>query len=210
MLRLTTRKGPSKEFLHFLPALAQVAHVVGFYMLDGSKQAFLDDGRGRDLIRTILDAAVVLSFASYSVAGLMLLGRYRAWLLVSRSDAELWALGWIRNLLIIVLLTLAGFVAIRAWTWAFGRPDVFDLYWFNLWIGGVAVYLGVEGRRYAERPFPNIDEATDGAGWLVAGAWIESFGTRPSARHQHVAPLEGYQPRAGPQLSRHDQRDART
>lgn len=159
--RLTIGTGLPKPFPHFVPALAQLAYVVGFYLLPRNGQAVLDDGRGKDVLRAALDTAVLVSFAAYSFAGLRALARYRTWLGKSRSDPEVWALGWIRNLLVVVLITLAAFTIVRAQTWLFGRPDVFELFPFNLWIAAVAVYLGVEGRRFADRPFPHIDDISE-------------------------------------------------
>jgi len=156
--RLTHGAGEPRAWLHFVPAAIQLAYLIGFLALPAHVRNVLDDGRGRDWVRGLLEAAVLISLAAYSSAGLRLLGPYRAWLSQTRSDEDLYAARWIRNLLAVLLVTLAGQAAIRAWGWLAGRLDVFDVYGFYLWLAAIGVYLGIEGRRYADRRFPHLTE----------------------------------------------------
>lgn len=154
--RLTRADGGPRAWLHLVPAFIQFAYLIAFFFLPLRWQAVLDDGRGKDAVRALLEAGVLVSLVAYSLAGLRLLRRYSAWLVQTRSDADLYAGRWIRNLLAFLLITLAGQAALRVWALAVGRLDVFDVYGFYLWLAAIGVYLGVEGRRFADRRFPQM------------------------------------------------------
>lgn len=175
--RLTEGRTPARAWLHFLPAGLQALYLIGLFVAPEPVRAPLTDGRGRDPIGPLLQLALPLSLAAYAVADLKLMGRYRRWIVQARSDADQYAARWVRNVLIVLIVTAAGETAIRAAVLSGRRVDLFDVYPFYLWLLAVGAYLGVEARRYLERPFPAmatepaIERATAAEkDWMALGA----------------------------------------
>jgi AraC-like DNA-binding protein len=110
---------------------------------------------GGDPLGPLWEAAVLLSLTGYGLGCLGALHRYRLWLVEHRADDDVWAGHWIRAVLLGLLAGLAGQAAYWGYAFLSARPDVFDLYPFHLGLAGVGVYLGMEGRRFGDRPFPH-------------------------------------------------------
>ena len=85
---LATGRAPARERLHFLPALAQFCYLATLLLVPEPARTAWKDHVHDDVVKPLIEAAVLLSLAGYAVAGLALLRRYRAWLAQARSDAE--------------------------------------------------------------------------------------------------------------------------
>lgn len=152
--RLTSGRAPSRAWLHFLPAGLQGLYLAGVFFAPESVRAPLTDGRARGPLDQALQVALPLSLAAYAAAGLVLMGRYRTRALQARSDVDQFAARWVRNVLVVLVLSAAGEALVRAAVLAGRRVDVFDVYPFHVWLLATGAYLGVEARRFLERPFP--------------------------------------------------------
>jgi AraC-like DNA-binding protein len=179
--RLVVGRTPRRLWLHFLPVGLQALYLVALYLAPDSLRAPLIDGRGRDPIAAALRLALPVSLVVYAAANLGLLGRYRRWVVQARSDADLLAAPWIRNLLVVLIVTALGEAAIRAADLLGLRANMFDVYPFYVWLLAAGCYFGVEARQYLERPFPPIttDAAVDeqvvepGKDWAALGEqWL--------------------------------------
>lgn len=159
--RLTAGRPPGRAWLHFLPAGLQAVYLIGLYAAPEGMRLPWTDGRGRDPIAALLQLTLPLSLAAYAFAALQLRIRYRVWAEQARSDADQFAARWVRNVLILLIVTAAGEAVIRAAVLSGRRVDAFDVYPFHLWLLAMGAYLGVEARRFLDRPFPAMAHAPD-------------------------------------------------
>ena len=107
----------------------------------------------------LLNVATLVSLAGYGWASLRRYRAYRAWLEHNRADGETFDPRWIRNALVAVMIAGSvwlGFVIARLINPA---HDYFDDFWLYAGIGLLAIYLGVEGWRHANSPFPAMATA---------------------------------------------------
>lgn len=182
-----TGKPPPRLWLHLLPAAAQLAYLAGLSLAPEAVRIGWKETAHDDAVKPLTEAAVAISLTAYSVAGLRLLARYRRWLAGARSDADLYGARWLGRVLGGLIATAAAITALRLHTFTVGELDTGPL---QLWLAGVGAYLGIEGWRHAERPFPAMqaeppadmarprkDWAALGAKWrdatLEAGWWRE-------------------------------------
>ena len=179
-------RAPPRMVLHLVPAGAQLAYLLIALLLPEPMRSSWKETAHDDLMKPLLEAAVVLSLAAYAIAGLRTLLRYWAWLDANRSDADRFAARWLASVLIAILVTLAILTGMRVYTWTIGELDSAPL---QLWFAALAAWLGVEGWRHAGRRFPAIapaeptdkgvirDWAAQGEAWRTrtreAGWWRE-------------------------------------
>jgi AraC-like DNA-binding protein len=151
---LSCGRPPRREPLHFLPAAAHFAYLAAALLTPEPARTVWKETVHDDVIKPLIEGAVLLSLCSYALGGLRLLGRYRAWLERARSDADRYAGRWIRRVLAALLLSLAAFTALRLHTWYLGELETGSL---QLWLAAWSAWLGVEGWRHSERAFPPMD-----------------------------------------------------
>jgi len=146
-----------RRWLHFLPALAAMAHSAWVIALPASQRLLLEDGRGRDRIQTLFDVSTPLSLAVYGALSVVLIARHRRWADQTRSDRDAYR-GWgLTFLLGGAAGTLFLVASVRTAALSVPRLDRFDLWVFDALLACVGVALGVEAVRRHERPFPSID-----------------------------------------------------
>lgn len=169
---LTWGRPVRRERLHFLPAAAQCGYLTAALLTPEPSRTAWKEIAHDDVIKPLIEGAVLLSLTGYSVAGMGLLRRYRAWLGRARSDADRYACRWIGRVLAALLLTLAVLTAVRLHTWYLGELETGSL---QLWIAACSAWLGVEGWRHAERVFPTMEADVSprptpaGHDWAVLG-----------------------------------------
>ena len=168
---LTLGRPLDREPLHFLPAAAQFAYLATLLLTpEPLRDAWKEDVHD-DLIKPVIEGAVLLSLAAYAVAGLRLLRRYRAWLSRSRSDADLYAGRWIGRVLATLLIAIGLLAGVRLHTWYIGELETGPL---QLWLAVWSVWLSVEGWRHTERAPPVMEpEEEDGAVAPPVRDWAE-------------------------------------
>lgn len=159
---------PARETLHFLPVAAQFAYLAAAVLAPEPARMVWKETVHDDVIKPLIEGAVLLSLGSYGIVGLRLLGRYRAWLARARSDADLYAGRWISRVLTALLLTLAALSAVRLHTWYLGELETGPL---QMWIAAWSVWLGVEGWRHSERAFPPMEADAPSASALPGHNW---------------------------------------
>lgn len=104
----------------------------------------------------LLNVATLISLVGYGCASWRRDRDYRAWLQHNRADGETFDPRWIRNALVAVMIAggvWLGFVIARLIN---PKHDYFDDFWLYVGIGLLAIYLGVEGWRHANSPFPGM------------------------------------------------------
>jgi AraC-like DNA-binding protein len=171
-------RAPDRELLHFLPAAAQFAYLAAVLLTPDPARTTWKEIAHDDVIKPLIEGAVLLSLCGYGVAGLRLLDRYRAWLGRARSDADRYAGRWIGRVLAALLIALAALTAVRLHTWHVGELETGPL---QLWLAAWSAWLGVEGWRHSERAFPPMEveqpstSALPGHDWHALGErWREA------------------------------------
>lgn len=154
---LATGRTLDREPLHFLPAAAQFLYLTAVLLTPDPARAAWKENVHDDVIKPLIEGAVLLSLTGYSIAGLRLLGGYRRWLALARSDADHYAGRWIGATLGALLVTLAALTAVRLYTWNVGELETWPL---QLWLAAWSIWLAVEGWRHSERAFPPMEADT--------------------------------------------------
>jgi len=151
---LATGRKIASEPWHLLPAAIQFAYLLIVLLLPEPMRAAWKEDVHDDLIKPLIEGAVLFSLTAYSIAGLRLLARYRTWLARARSDADRYAGRWIGRTLTALLVTLAALTAIRLYTWNVGELEAWPL---QLWLAAWSAWLAVEGWHHSERAFPPME-----------------------------------------------------
>lgn len=176
---LTALTGGRFNRWHLAPAALQFLYQAACFLLPlEPKQAW-----SRAVDGPWIDPAVQLaglaSLIAYSLLGLQLLSRYRAWLTANRSDDGLFAAGALRNVLAALAVVTALRLVFEIGERLFGPFNYFDVYPYYLALCAFAAFLGLEGWRNAHRPFPPLstdapppasrtrDWAAQGEAWLA-------------------------------------------
>lgn len=169
---------PRRERLHYAPAAAQFGYLCAALLTPEPARLAWREAVHDDVVKPLIEAAVLLSLSGYAVAGLRLLARYRAWLQAARSDADRYASRWMASVLAALLAILAALTAVRIHTWYIGEIETGPL---QLWLAAWSAWLGVEAWRHSGRAFPvmNLEPPTSAAAsaddWAVQGArWRET------------------------------------
>jgi AraC-like DNA-binding protein len=149
-----------REWWHYVPAGLQFAYATIILCLPaGAAHQWKEIGHD-NVVKPMVEAAVIVSLAGYSLAGLTLLRDYRSWLEQNRSDADRFAGRWVGRILALLLATTAALLPFRIYVWFIAEMDSGPFYsWFAL----IGVWLGVEGWRHSGRAFPVMSDGTPSA-----------------------------------------------
>ncbi|WP_231728701.1 MULTISPECIES: helix-turn-helix domain-containing protein [unclassified Sphingomonas] len=151
---LVFARWPDRGWRHFIPAGAQFAFLFGSFLLPiAAKDRWADASGGVYGVAT--DLGVVIGLGLYGRAALRLLRGYRAFLTEERSDDHRYAGRWLSRAIGGLLVLLAIWSGYNLWNWVspLGYRGLMGLY---VVIAAVALYLGIEGWRHADRPFPRL------------------------------------------------------
>jgi AraC-like DNA-binding protein len=148
---------PTREWRHYLPAVAQFLYLVCILLLPAPTQSQWREQVHDDLVKPLLEVAVLVSLAAYSLAGLDVLRLYRRWLVNARSDVDRHAGHWVGRILVALLATLSLLALVRAYTWSIGELETG---WLQLWYAAWSAWLGIEGWRHAGHAYPPMDTPT--------------------------------------------------
>lgn len=165
---------PRHAAMHLLPACILFAYLLGAVLLPADIRLEWKDEVHDRLIKPTIEAAVLVSLIAYSLTGLRLLRRYRAWLAQVRSDADRYGAIWIGRVLLALLATLGLLAGVRLYTWFIGELDSGPL---QIWLAAFGAFVGVQGWRCSERAFPYMEAlpvsaADPGQDWPTQGrAW---------------------------------------
>jgi AraC-like DNA-binding protein len=175
---------PSRSWLHLLPAAFQFAVQVLGFLPSAALGASLSGFIGR-YQRPIATLGTLVGLFVYCFASLRLLRTYRKFLSQERSDDERFATHWLTQALwaaIALLCVRAGYQGVSL----FRALDYKDVFVPFVAIAALGLYLGVEGWRHAELPFPpmapavppppmrNRDWKAEGEAWAArtrTGRW---------------------------------------
>lgn len=138
---------------HLAPALAQFAYLaLCFIVLPlPYKNEWL--GRQAPVYNTVTGLGVMAGLAVYGRASLGLITRYRGELSQQVADEHRYALGWLRQALAALFILLAVWTLFGVWDFIapLGYSGLMGLY---VAIAGIALFLGIQGLRHADRRFP--------------------------------------------------------
>jgi AraC-like DNA-binding protein len=175
---LTALTGGRFNRWHLAPAAVQFAYQNTCFLLPMDLKSAWAGSVDEQWIDPALSIAALASLIAYSLLGLKLLARYRAWLAANRSDDGLFAAGAMRN----VLAALAAVAALRLLfeiaERLLGPFNYFDVYPYYLALSAFAAFLGLEGWRNAGRAFPALSTQTSPPAsrtrdWRAQGeAWL--------------------------------------
>ena len=144
---------PARGWRHLLPAAVQFGYgAVCFIALPiVLKDRWLDASSAT--IGRAFDAGTIVGLATYGIAGLRTLRDYRAALAAARSDGHRYAGRWLAAAIGATLVLLPIWTGYAIWDAAdpLGYTGLMGLY---LAVAGFALFLGIEGWRHANLPFP--------------------------------------------------------
>lgn len=174
---LVDGRWPLRAWIHLLPAAAQFA----FLAISFALPMPLKD-RWSDLTSPVTGPLMALGtvggLALYGLAGLGLLARYRGRLAAERSDDSRFAARWLSRAIGAMLILLVVWAVYAIWNLAapLGYSGLMGLY---VAIAAFGLYLGIEGWRHADLPFPHFAEPASGAretrDWRADGEkWAEA------------------------------------
>ena len=146
---------PARGWRHLVPAAVQFAYLLGAFLL--LRQPFKNDWLDRSSLAydAITGAGVIAGLAAYGLLGRSIIRHYRDRLPSQRSDDHRFALAWLGR----TVAALFGLLAV----WAiYGVADLIaplgysGLMGLYVAIAAFALFLGIEGWRYAALPFPHM------------------------------------------------------
>lgn len=159
---------PAREWRHYLPAAAQLLYMTCILLLPAPTQGLWREHVHDDIVKPLLEVAVLVSLAGYSLAGLDVLRRYRRWLANTRSDVDRHAGHWTGRILVALLATLGLLAAVRAYTWSIGELET---WWLQLWYAAWSAWLGIEGWRHAGHAYPPMQSSAPASGERAGHDW---------------------------------------
>jgi AraC-like DNA-binding protein len=152
------QKLPARWWLHFLPALTQLAYYCAVFP---QPLAFKNNWDGTVHVPYVVPVEQTLTFASIAIYWFLSFRHYRGyqrWLEQNVSDREDHHIEWLRNFLIALGMTLVFWIAmvvIDRWI----KPlNYFQRFPFYAWLQLLAYYLGTEGYRNARHRYPPWQE----------------------------------------------------
>jgi AraC-like DNA-binding protein len=152
---LVNGRWPERGGWHLSPALAQFAYVtVCFVALPlPEKDAWL--GLQAPAYNALTGLGVMIGLAAYGRASLALINSYRADLPQQVADEHHYALGWLGQAMAALFILLAVWTLFGVWDLIapLGYTGLMGLY---IAIAAIALFLGVQGLRHADRRFPMI------------------------------------------------------
>ena len=147
---------PARGARHLAPAIAQFAYLAACFVLLPLpvKDAWL--GLQAPAYNALTGLGVMIGLAAYGRASLALITSYRAELPQQVADEHRYALGWLGQALAALFILLAVWTLFGVWDLIapLGYTGLMGLY---VAIAGIALFLGVQGLRHADRRFPMID-----------------------------------------------------
>lgn len=148
---------PRRAALHLAPAAVQFLFLAASFCLPLALKNLW-----AGLIETPYDVVtsllLLVSLPAYTLACARTLAQYRAFLADQRSDDHRFAVLWLRNLLVALTLLIIGWTISGLWNLV-SPLGYTGFMWLYLLIAAVAIYLGVEGWRHAQLPFPPMLDA---------------------------------------------------
>lgn len=146
---------PARGWRHLAPALAQFAYLAGCFVLLPLpvKDAWL--GLQAPVYNALTGLGVMIGLAAYGRASLALIIRYRAELPQQVADEHRYALGWLGQAMAALFILLAVWTLFGVWDFIapLGYTGLMGLY---IAIAAIALFLGVQGLRHADRRFPMV------------------------------------------------------
>lgn len=145
---------PRRLRLHLaLPAAQWLYFALCFLLPPGLKWDWYTGGH-RHAVAPLLDVAVLISLAAYSVASGRALRDFHSRLQHERSDDDRYAAGWLGRVLVVLVVGVVLETGFWLWSAMVGGTDYFQETGLYLALGVIGVYLGVEGWRYSALPPP--------------------------------------------------------
>lgn len=146
---------PERGWWHLVPALAQFAYLaVCFVLLPlPVKDAWL--GLQAPVYNALTGLGVMIGLVAYGRAGRAMIARYRAELPQQVADEHRYALGWLGQAMAALFTLLAVWTLFNVWDLItpLGYSGFMGLY---IAIAAIALFLGVQGLRHADRRFPMV------------------------------------------------------
>ena len=148
---------PWRGWQHLIPALIQFAYLgLAFLLL---REPFKNDWLRQSALAYDIatGSGVVIGLATYGFAGRSMIRDYSAGLARLRSDDHRFALAWLGRAVAVLFLLLALWTGygIYDFFWPLGYQGLMGLY---IGIAAIALFLGIEGWRHADLPFPKTAE----------------------------------------------------
>lgn len=161
---------PKSAWLHFGPTALHFAYLVTLSMLPIELALCWKEDVHDDIVKPLVEMAVLASLAGYGVLSLIVLRRFRARLVAWRSDADLHDVRWLSRLLITLLVSFAIIAGVRLYA---GLVAEVGSGIHLLWLAAWSAWLAVEGWRAAGVPTPDIAEVLQaersGRDWRALG-----------------------------------------
>ncbi|QDH35051.1 helix-turn-helix domain-containing protein [Porphyrobacter sp. YT40] len=144
---------PDRAKRHLFPALAQFAYLAICFLalpLPLKNEWLARQGPAYQLITGL---GVMAGLTGYGLAIARMITRYRAELPQQVADAERYALGWLGQAMAALFVLLAVWTIFGVWDFVapLGYRGLMGLY---VAIAAIALFLGVQGLRHADRRFP--------------------------------------------------------
>lgn len=144
---------PERGAWHLAPGLVQFAYLAACFILLPLpvKDAWL--GLQAPVYNALTGLGVMIGLAAYGRASLALITRYRTNLPQQVADEHRYALGWLGQALAALFILLAVWTLFSVWDLIapLGYRGFMGLY---VAIAAIALFLGVQGLRHADRRFP--------------------------------------------------------
>ncbi|MEZ5947314.1 MAG: AraC family transcriptional regulator [Hyphomonas sp.] len=167
---------PQAWWRHLVPAGVQLAYLTGAFLL--LRQPFKNEwmmlsGPAYD---GLVSAGIIIGFAAYGLASLRLLSAYRTSLAGQRSDDHRFAVRWLSNSTIALMILFPFWATYSLWDLVapLGYRGLMGLY---VGIAVFSLYLAVEGWRHSALAFPRLESLPDetvaspaGPDWAQLGA----------------------------------------
>lgn len=168
---LVEGRWPAGGWRHLIPAAVQLSFLaVSFALPLPLKERWAD--LSAPITGPVVAIGIVAGLAGYGLAGLRLLSRYRRRLAAERSDDARFAARWLSRSIGAMILLLPVWSLHLLWDWVapLGYSGLMGLY---VAIAAFGLYLGIEGWRHADLPFPHFPdppgEAPTGRDWRAEG-----------------------------------------
>lgn len=174
---LVTGRWPEAGRLHLLPALGQFGFLAGSFLLPMPlKDRWAD--LSAPFTSPLFAFGTVTGLALYGLAGLRLLASYRRRLAAERSDDSRFAARWLSRAIGALAALLPVWATYAIWD-AVAPLGYLHLMGLYVAIAAFGLYLGIEGWRHADLPFPHFEradpETTAARDWAAEGRrWAEA------------------------------------
>jgi AraC-like DNA-binding protein len=180
---------PARGWRHLLPAMVQFAYgAICFIALPVAlKDRWLDTSVAT--VGRAADAGTIAGLAAYGITGLRTLRDYRTALATARSDGHRYTGRWLATAIGATLILLPVWTGYAIWDAVdpLGYTGLMGLY---LAVAGFALFLGIEGWRHANLPFPRRAELVpvlpaETRDWVALG---QQWAARTRAESWHRDP----------------------